>query len=251
MTQIIAFAGKKQSGKNTCAEYIERILPGVDTRQFSFAEPLKRTCVDILGVPEELAYGNDAQKNTLVPHLLWENFPLPAWRRPDDIVVQDGPESPGEVMYHRYDNTYIPMSGPMTVREVLQYWGTNIFRRAYSTVWVDACKRAIEKSGCEVALITDTRFPDEVSSVKDAGGWVFRLTRNVFGGNHESERALDPDRYDPSNFTHVVPNRRFDINTQCIYVYDLLRSLGLPGLVCNEDAVFLAREMQDIYGDAA
>lgn len=245
MTKILAISGRKQAGKDTCFKFLDQIVPGV--QQFYFAEPLKRMCVDVLGCPEELVFGTDQQKNTLVPHLLWENFPVLVWSSrtgdgpPNLLIGQPNwsldsnkrfptlPGSPGQPDRYAIHNGewYERKSGPMTVREVLQYWGTEIFRHAYHNVWADACIRSIQKSGCDLAVITDCRFPNEVDAVHGAGGKVVRLTRIVVPDDyHVSEVSLDQDRYDWSNFDLVLDNAQMSIETQSLSLYDVLLSWG-------------------------
>jgi molybdopterin-guanine dinucleotide biosynthesis protein len=38
---IIAFAGRKQSGKTTSCEFIQSLLPNQETKIYNFADPLK------------------------------------------------------------------------------------------------------------------------------------------------------------------------------------------------------------------
>ena len=270
MQKILAISGRKQAGKDTCFKFIQQLVPGA--RQFYFADPLKRMCIDILGCPEEKVYGTDADKNEKVEHLLWENFPVPAYTKPDGsvftgvpngvfnlkvydpltkfqdlnlygdgIAIKEGsvsvdfqkpldlPISPSQVSPFRFHDGEMlkPLTGPMSVREVLQYWGTEVFRKAYHNVWADACIRAVRKSGCELAIITDCRFPNEVEVAKNEGGKVVRLTRNIFPGDaHASETALDVDRYDWSNFDHVIYNDDLDIKGTCLRILKFLMDNG-------------------------
>jgi hypothetical protein len=42
---------------------------------YSFADELKRMCTYLFDIPHEHVWGTDEQKNTVQPHLLWENMP--------------------------------------------------------------------------------------------------------------------------------------------------------------------------------
>lgn len=249
--KILCISGRKQAGKDTCYRFLHGLLTGSnEVRQFYFAEPLKRLCVDILGCPEGKVYGTDADKNTAVGHLLWENFPVTVltdgtivghklynicdWGEDKERPIFAEPSilSPGQR----------PRSGPMTVREVLQYWGSEIFRRQYQDVWADACIRAIRKSGVPFAVITDCRFPNEVSAAQRAGGKVIRLSRVVFPNDtHVSETALDPDQFEWKNFDIIINNRWMTVEEQCRTLYHVLsESFGwfpvLPDHVVAEHA---------------
>lgn len=222
---ILAFSGKKQSGKNTSYSCLR--LWRAEAQEFSFADSLKRVCIDVLGLEEWQAYGTDTEKNSLVPHLLWENFPVTVLKSghivdPVDSCM-DSCIAKG-LLGDAVEEGYEPRTGPMTAREVLQYWGTEIFRKQYNQVWADACIRKIRKSQCKLAVITDCRFPNELEAVQNAGGKVIRLTRNVFPNDkHPSETALDAEVFDHSRFDAVLDNAELELTEQCEELYGLLR----------------------------
>jgi hypothetical protein len=268
--KILALSGRKQAGKDTCYKFLRslceslpRALPDVvdlpkSIGHFYYADALKRMCVDILGCPEELVYGTDAQKNTRVPHLIWENFPVPVYELlggrtyviSTDLIDKQpqfpfravpDPGEDGDRLFFMLQTELVVSDkqswpkrkrGPMTVREVLQYWGSEVFRRQYENVWADACIRAIFRSGVELAVITDCRFPNEVSAAQSAGGKVVRLTRVMFPEDtHISETALDKKNYDWSYFDAVIDNAEMSIVDQCYSLYRILVEWGwLPEL---------------------
>jgi len=207
MTKILGFAGKKQSGKNTCCNFLQMLkfheygvckqaslneqgqiivsdlfgetVSGVDwiplteeyvdisqllenfgpCKIYAFADVLKEFAVDVLGLEPNQVYGTNEEKNSPT-HLLWENMPT--------------------------GNN----KGPMTGREVLQYFGSDICRKMYENIWFDACIRRIKKDKPELALISDVRFPNEIKGVQDEGGIVFGLPRDIVNGQdtHSSEQ---------------------------------------------------------------
>ena len=150
---IIAFAGRKQSGKTSACEFTGNVYSQTVQKNcaiYNFADPLKKMCIDILGLTYEQCYGSDESKNEYV-NCLW------------------------------------PDSGnAMTAREVMQYVGTNIFRKMQHNVWADATIRKIQDENLPLALIADCRFPNEVEAVKNAGGLVIKLNRNLYSSTHES-----------------------------------------------------------------
>ena len=184
MTRILAFAGRKQSGKDTLAREAHRRLPGA--RIYHFADALKDICEGVLGIPATLLYGDDAAKSTMT-----------------DICDLEG-------------------GGPLTVREVLQYVGTEIFRALKPGCWVAACLRRIERESPDHALIADCRFPDEVAAVQAAGGKVVRLTRGMAADAHWSERALD----NFSEFDAVIGNAGMCKRAQMDALVGLLTKWG-------------------------
>ena len=190
MTQIIAFAGRKQSGKTSACEFTANVF--TQTLQqtsciYNFADPLKKMCIDILGLTYEQCYGSDESKNEYVD-CLW------------------------------------PDSGKaMTAREVMQYVGTDIFRKMQHNVWADATIRKIQDENLPLAVIADCRFPNEVQAVKNAGGLVIKLNRNLYNSTHESETALDENRYDQSNFDFLIDNTDLDIGEKNELIYSFLK----------------------------
>lgn len=92
--------------------------------------------------------------------------------------------------------------GKMTVRDFLIKLGM-LMRDVKSTYWVDTAMEeamSINESGHDV-VITDMRFPNELESVKKAGGVTIRINRLNKGVDHESDTALDD-----ADFDHVIYN---------------------------------------------
>jgi len=188
---IIAFAGKKQSGKTTSCEFVKNLFdehtPLGCSQIYNFADPLKQLCINILGLTEKQCYGTDDNKNELVD-CYW----------------------PG-------------IDAQMTAREVLQYVGTDVFRRMQPDVWAAATIRLIQKHGRGLSLIADCRFPNEVEAVKNAGGLVVKLNRNLYSSTHASETALDEDQYDQSNFDLVIDNPDISIDERNKLIIEFLK----------------------------
>lgn len=191
MTTIIAFAGRKQSGKTTCSEFLNKIFNTLGkSKIYNFADPLKQNiCMDILGLSYNQCYGTDDEKNELVD-CYWDNHQLSA-------------------------------------REVMQIVGTDIFRRMKQNVWSDAIIRRIHQENPDMAIIADCRFPNEVETIKRAGGMVIKLTRNPHNSYHASEMALDPDQYNQNNFDLVIDNANLSIAQQSDKIIEFLQHKGM------------------------
>jgi len=237
MTKIIGFSGKKQSGKGTSSNMLhgmvmkgrgmikdfrlsdngELIIQTTDSggtldwgvfdtqrrdaafveyadrelwpyiKMYSYADTLKWLCVDLFNIDAYKIYGNDDQKNE-------------------------------ETQYEWKDMPGLRKKGNMTGREFMQHFGTNIMRRMYQNVWVDNTMKRILSEGSKIAVIGDVRFPSESDAILEAGGDVVRLTRNPYDDKHESELALDPDKYDVNKFTHLVDNEDSDIKDLCWFI---------------------------------
>ena len=188
---IIAFAGRKQSGKTTSCEFVQSLFTNKKTKIYNFADPLKQLCIDIFGLTYNQCYGTDENKNELVD-CYW----------------------PG-------------IDSKMTAREVLQYVGTDVFRAMQHNVWSSATIRLIQKEQPDVALIADCRFPNEVEAVKNAGGLVVKLNRNLYESTHASETALDATNYDQSNFDLTIANLNGGIDEKNNIIKNFLIHKGI------------------------
>ena len=184
MNKIIAFAGRKQSGKTTCSEFVSKIYKQ-KSKIYNFADPLKQDiCINVLGLNYDQCYGSDDHKNTLT-ECYWENKRL-------------------------------------TAREVMQFVGTNIFRQMKQDVWASATINKINQEKLPLAIIADCRFPNEVEVVRKTGGLVIKLTRDPFNSDHESERALDTENYSTENFDLIINNEILSIKEQNEIIYNFL-----------------------------
>lgn len=79
----------------------------------------------------------------------------------------------------------------MTGREFLQVFGTDICREIYGDCWINACFARIEDEGSPIAIIRDVRFPNEADGCKKRGAKLIRFSRNLYHDTHISETALD------------------------------------------------------------
>jgi hypothetical protein len=197
-TKIIAFAGRKQSGKTTCSEFIVEGFNNMrgssdSAKIYNFADPLKKdVCMNVLGLTYDQCYGNDDSKNELTNNY-WDEKQL-------------------------------------TAREVMQIVGTDMFRKMQHNVWVDATLLKIKNETPELAIIADCRFPNEIKAIKDAGGLVIKLNRNPHNSNHASETALDSINYDQRNFDIVILNQYLTVDEQNYYIFKFLKQKGILSL---------------------
>lgn len=192
MTKIIAFAGRKQSGKTTCSEFVSKVFSDNNLgycKIYNFADPLKLLCMNILGLEHRQCYGSDSEKNELVD-CYWDNHQLSA-------------------------------------REVMQIVGTDIFRRMKQNVWSGATINEIFRDRADLSVIADCRFPNEVMAIKDAGGIVIKLNRNPYNSFHASEIALDTDQYDQSVFDLIIDNEAMTIEDQNKLIHKFCQEKGI------------------------
>lgn len=92
-----------------------------------------------------------------------------------------------------FKNSQIDWLNGMTVRELLQKFGTAIRNEVCDDFWVKVCL----KNCTEDCLISDVRFESEAEGIKNINGIIVRINRDGAGaGNHISEIALDNYSFD-------------------------------------------------------
>jgi len=65
----------------------------------------------------------------------------------------------------------------LTPRWVLQYWGTEVCRKGFhDDIWIASLEHKLLNSKDNI-VISDCRFPNEIKSIKQAGGIVVRVVR--------------------------------------------------------------------------
>tara|TARA_B100001094_G_scaffold330131_1_gene394611 strand:+ start:14682 stop:15461 length:780 start_codon:yes stop_codon:yes gene_type:complete len=169
---------------------------------YSFADHLKWICVRLFDIPEECVFGTDEQKNQPQEHLLWENMP----KAINSTLMK-------KVMPPDAKRSYGWREGPMTAREFMQFFGTDVCRKMYEPIWVNSCIKNIQKEQSQLSIIADVRFPNEAKAVAEAGGTLVRLTRKVLDDSHSSEIALDD-----YPFTNFIDNKVESIDTLMVKV---------------------------------
>jgi len=93
----------------------------------------------------------------------------------------------------------------VTPRQVLQFIGTDLFRNHGSellpqvgnNIWIWVVKRKLKKILDEnpdaKIVITDVRFENELNLIKELGGQIIKVKREIQNNsdNHESEKYID------------------------------------------------------------
>ncbi len=182
-------------------EYAEHSMwPHV--KLYSFANTLKQICVELFDIPHECAWGTDEQKNQIQEHLLWENMPKAInSKMMKKILPIDARKG------------WDWKEGPMTAREFMQFFGTDIMRKIHGPIWINSCLKKIQREQSQLAIVADVRFPNEAVAIEEAGGVLARMTRKVFEDNHSSEIALDNYK-----FKHFLDNQSESIDSLMVKV---------------------------------
>lgn len=175
---IIGLCGKRQSGKDTFAQFgaAHAFKNNKTAAITSFASPIKRFVHDYCGVPFQFLDGTNEDKDTVVGK--WEDFF-------------------NEEICYKYDKI---AATPVTGRQLLQVYGTDIFRNVNPNFWVDLLETRIDRneydqydgSGTpDFVFVTDVRFQNEVEKISNMGGHVIKLDRAQFTDSHASEAGID------------------------------------------------------------
>jgi len=140
---IIGICGLIGSGKDTIADYLQNIH---QFRRESFAHALKDAVSQIFGWDRELLEGRTKESR--------------AWREQVDPWWASRLKMPN-----------------LTPRYVLQVWGTEVARKSFhDDIWIASLENKLRKTTDDV-VISDCRFPNEIKSIKNAGGIVIRVVR--------------------------------------------------------------------------
>jgi hypothetical protein len=140
---IIGICGFIGSGKDTAADYLVNVH---GFRRESFANSLKDAVAHVFGWDRTMLEGRTAHSRE--------------WREQVDTWWAARLSIP-----------------ELTPRWVLQHWGTEVCRRGFhDDIWIASLENKLRNSQDNV-VISDCRFPNEISSIKAAGGRVVRIVR--------------------------------------------------------------------------
>jgi hypothetical protein len=140
---IIGICGFIGSGKDTVADYLVNFH---EFRRESFASTLKDSVAAVFGWDRTMLEGRTKEARE------WREQVDPWWA----------------------ERLAMPT---LTPRWVLQYWGTEVCRKGFhDDIWIASLENKLRSSKDHV-VISDCRFPNEIQSIRAAGGiivWVQR-----------------------------------------------------------------------------
>ena len=181
-----------------------KIWPHV--KAYSFADSLKDICMRLFGLTYEQCYGTDDDKNTLTS-VKWS-----------DITFALPPRTVGKIKKDGIRDDYL------TARELLQQFGTNICRKINPFCWVNDCFNQIKAEQVPLAIVRDSRFPEEIETGWKYNAKVLRLGRRPFKDGHSSETALN--KWPTMKFDYYLDNKKMEIAMQNELVIDELVKWG-------------------------
>lgn len=140
---IIGICGFIGSGKDTVADYLVNFH---EFRRESFASTLKDAVSSVFGWDRTMLEGRTKEARE------WREQVDPWWAARLDMPT-------------------------LTPRWVLQYWGTEVCRRGFhDDIWIASLENKLRTSKDNI-VVSDCRFPNEIESIKKAGGVVVRVVR--------------------------------------------------------------------------
>ena len=142
---IIGICGFIGSGKDTIADYLVNFH---EFRRESFASTLKDAVSAVFGWDRTLLEGRTKEARE------WREQVDPWWAERLDMPT-------------------------LTPRWVLQYWGTEVCRKGFhDDIWIASLENKLRNSKDHV-VISDCRFPNEIFSIKNAGGKIVWVRRGM------------------------------------------------------------------------
>jgi hypothetical protein len=159
---LIGIAGFKTSGKSTCANYL--VEKGYLEK--SFADPLKKACIELFLLSDSQVYGTITQKET--PDQRWYNC------TPRQMLQFVGTD----LLRDNLD-------------KIMPGLGKDIFTH-HLGIWY---KDLMDKNPDAQVVISDVRFQNEVDYIHHLGGYVIMLNRDIVnlsstGDLHASELSV-------------------------------------------------------------
>jgi len=158
---IIGFVGLIGAGKDTAADYLVNYH---GFRRDSFANTLKDAVACVFGWDRTLLEGRTKEARE--------------WREQVDPWWAERLNMPN-----------------LTPRWVLQYWGTEVCRTGFhDDIWIASLENKIQKTRDNI-VISDVRFPNEITAIHNVGGMVVRI-----------KRGDDPEWYEAAASYNRGPN---------------------------------------------
>ena len=159
---IIGICGLIGSGKDTVADYL---VHSHEFRRVSFAGTLKDAVAAVFGWDRTMLEGRTKASRD------WREQVDPWW------AARLG----------------IPK---LTPRWVLQNWGTEVCRKGFhDDIWIASLENKLRNAEDNV-VISDCRFPNEIASIRNAGGLVIR-----------TKRGPDPEWFKSAAIVNLGPTR--------------------------------------------
>ena len=171
---IIGVCGFIGSGKDTVADYLTNFH---GFRRESFANSLKDAVAHVFGWDRTMLEGRTKQARE--------------WREQIDPWWSERLKMPN-----------------LTPRWILQYWGTEVCRKNFhDDIWIASLENKLRNSKDDI-VISDCRFPNEIKSIKNAGGIVVRVIRGPEPEWYDA--ALSANKGEQGNTTWSLSKKKLE-----------------------------------------
>lgn len=171
----------------------------------SFADALKTSCAQLFGIDEKLMWGTNEDKESKT-HIQWESL-------------------------HKLLPQYASKTGPMSVRELLEVFGTDICREFDLNCHIKSAKNKLDITNPTIGIIPDGRFYNEFEFFenlkKNTAQQVLLIKhkRKPHKSSAKSENGLDG--IDDSRFDLVLDNKNLSVNEKNGLLIDFLVEQGV------------------------
>lgn len=178
-------SGRKKTGKGLIYTLLQDHIK--DMGEFAFATPIKKFCIEILGLTHAQMYGDSEHRESLTKY---------KWSACSEAIRQ------------KYAKIAAQRES-LTAREVIQVVGTDVMRNNFDRdVWAKAGIVSAITSTFNVCVFSDVRMPNELAVAAEmapASGFDRPISVRVYRESgledaHESETALDHQ--------DAIPNQR-------------------------------------------
>lgn len=165
---IIGVCGFIGSGKDTIADYLTNFH---EFRRESFANSLKDAVAQVFGWDRTMLEGRTKQARE--------------WREQVDPWWAERLNMPN-----------------LTPRLMLQLWGTEVCRKGFhDDIWIASLENKLRNSTDNI-VISDCRFPNEIKSIRDAGGIIVWVKRGELPEWYED--AISANKGQIQNYTWAL-----------------------------------------------
>lgn len=162
---IIGICGFIGSGKDTVADYLVNFH---GFRRESFANTLKDAVSAVFGWDRIMLEGRTKAARE------WREQVDPWWAERLDMPT-------------------------LTPRWVLQYWGTEVCRKGFhDDIWIASLENKLRNSTDNI-VISDCRFPNEINSIRNAGGKIIWVKRGELPEWYETAVKANDGHIDAIN----------------------------------------------------
>lgn len=239
MTNIVAFAGRKGSGKNTAANVLiayEMCRQGFQARINNEGKIIVLTDGKQEGVleltnpsPAKLRFLSEnvypfVKSYAFADYLKEICINLFGLKDEQVYGTNEQKDSLTNISWENMPGYTGPNTGLMTARSFMQYFATEICRAIAPNCWAEATLKQITTENSALALITDCRFPSEIELIHQNGGKVIWLNRSPYPNDpHVSEHVLD--KY--LHFDAIIDNSKDNIAEQSDKIMDKLIEWGI------------------------